>query len=73
MIFNCHWYSLLKSETSFQTVLLYILTQPQIYTPDPAIYSLLSQQQDALYMPYKTACGTFDLATHYSTSHNKIF
>ena len=50
----------------FQTVLLYILTQPQIYTPDSAIYSLWSQQQGALYMPYKTACGAFDPPTHYS-------
>ena len=48
-------------------VLLYTLTQPliaKIYTPDSAIYSLWSQQQEC--MPYMTPCGAFDLPTHYS-------
>ena len=50
----------------------------EIYTPDSAICSLwlkytpLTQQYTpcgrrcAVYMPYMTACGAFDLPTHYS-------
>ena len=51
----------------FLAVLLYTLTQPliaKIYAPDSAIYSLRSQQQ--AYMPYMTACSTFDPPTQYS-------